>query len=73
MGQRETYVAGGGCRRLNWAGRVDRRGEGGVGPSGAGRVDGRGGSGCRGPWGSRGHLWYPIGPLGWFDESSDDS
>ena len=23
--------------------------------------------------GSRGHLWDPIGPLGWFVESSDDS
>ena len=29
--------------------------------------------GGRGPRGSRVHLWDPIGLLGWFDESSDDS
>ena len=32
-----------------------------------------GGRGARGPRGSRGHLWDPIGLLGWIAESSDDS
>ena len=32
-----------------------------------------GGVGGRGPRGSRGHLWDPFVPSGWFDETSDDS
>ena len=33
----------------------------------------RGSMGGGGPRGSRGHLRDPLGPSGWFDESSDDS
>ena len=31
------------------------------------------GVGLQGPRGSRGHLWDPFVPSGWFDETSDDS
>ena len=34
--------------------------------------DSKGLMGGGGPRGSRGHLGDPLGPSGWFDESSDD-
>ena len=36
-------------------------------------VPGGQGVGLQGPRGSRGHLWNPFVPSGWFDETSDDS
>ena len=35
--------------------------------------DSRGLMGGGGPRGSRGHLGDPLGPSGWFDESSDEA
>ena len=45
-----------------------------LGGQGVGLQGPRGqGVGLQGPRGSRGHLWDPFVPSGWFDETSDDS
>ena len=44
-----------------------------TGGQGVGSMVGGGGRRDRGPRGSGGHLGDPMGPSGWFDESSDDS